>query len=150
MQVFNGKSRRGDNRMTRTALSFLAGAISVGVTAFMIGGRPSVLAFCLGLLTALCILVALVGSVDRLRSAARFLHAFADGISARRAPRGSANPPAEIQTAVERDVVQALIGLKATPKIAASAARQAVRELPDGSFDEVMRAALQFTRKAAA
>ena len=135
--------------MTRTALAFLAGAISVGIAAYLVDSRPSSLGFFLGLLTAACVLTALVGSVDRLRSAARFLNAFADGISARR-PRGSAQPAAEIQTAVEREVALALIGLKATPKIAARAARQAVRELPDGSFDEVFRAAMKFTGKAAA
>lgn len=146
--------------MTKFSLSYLAGALSVGIAIYLDGGRGSLIAFGLGVLTVVSIAVALLASTTRLRRAARVLNAFAAGLDAR-APRElaivepkpakAAKPEPEPidDSTVEGQVATALINFKVPEKRALEIARRAVAQLPGGDFQSTFRIALQRAKAAA-
>jgi hypothetical protein len=138
--------------MNRIALSFLAGAASVGITAFVTDPRPSSFGFALGILTALATVAALIGSAKGARRVARFLNIVADGLTGSRSTLLTSSKPsttAEIPGPVERDVISALQNYGMPRKAAVQLAHDTVTANPEADFDEAMRAALSSSRKAA-
>lgn len=64
--------------MTKVLISFLAGVLAMAVVVYVTGARLSTPMFFAGALAVLVPQIAFLCSVDRMRSAARFLNAFAD------------------------------------------------------------------------
>jgi hypothetical protein len=136
--------------MNRIALSFLAGAASVGVTAFVTDPRPSSFGFALGIITALATVAALIGSARGARRVARFLNIVADGLTGSRSTLLTASPSTtEIPGPVERDVISALQNFGMARKAAVQLAHDTMTANPSADFNEAMSAALS-SRKAVA
>jgi hypothetical protein len=138
--------------MNRIALSFLAGAASVGITAFVTDPRPSSFGFALGIITALATVAALIGSAKGARRVARFLNIVADGLTGSRSTLLTASPSTttEIPGPVERDVISALQNFGMPRKAAVQLAHDTMTANPAADFNEAMSAALGSQRKAAA
>lgn len=141
--------------MTKTALSFLAGAISVGVTAFVTNPQPSAFGFSLGMITAVATIAALIGSAQRARRVARFLLIVADGIDGKssRMAVGTAVTPkqaVEMPGPIERDVISALQNFGMPKKAAAQLARRTIAGNPAADLTTALDAAMKSSRKAVA
>jgi hypothetical protein len=146
--------------MTKFSLSYLAGALSVGIAIYLDGGRGSLVAFGLGVLTVVAIAVALLASTSKLRRAARFMTAFADGIEARQQiEKGTVdmqitpNPDGGMNmqitpSSIEGQVASALVNFKMPKKIAIAAARRAVQQEPH-DFNKAFSVAVQLAKVAA-
>lgn len=140
--------------MNKISLSFFAGALSVGATAFVTGPRPSAFGFALGIMIALATVIALIGSAKRTRRVARFLLIVADGLD------GKQTMTMERRTAaveafpgpVERDVISALQNFGMPRKAAVELAHGVVESNPNADVIEATRIALTRTtfKKAAA
>jgi hypothetical protein len=70
--------------MLKTSIAFLAGVLLMAGIMYGAGARFSVALFVAGVVSVAAPLVALLSSVSRIRAAARFLSAFADGLEGRR------------------------------------------------------------------
>jgi len=146
--------------MTKFSLSYLAGALSVGIAIYLDGGRGSLVAFGLGVLTVIAIAVALLASAAKLRRAARFMSAFADGIESRQhvkkgtvdmqiTPNADGGMNMQITpSTIEDQVASALVNLKTPKKVAIDAARRAVQITPN-DFNKAFAVAVRFAKVAA-
>ena len=70
--------------MTKLTIAFLSGAVTVAACVVAAGGRASIITFALGVFLSAVVLVAALASRTRLRSAARFLSAFAQALESKR------------------------------------------------------------------
>lgn len=139
--------------MNRIALSFLAGAASVGITAFVTDPRPSSFGFALGIITAIATVAALIGSAKSARRVARFLLIVADGFDGKQTMTMTGERRAaaveQIPGPVERDVISALQNFGMSRKAAVQLAQDVVAANPSADVLEATRIALSSSRKAA-
>ncbi len=132
--------------MTQFSLSFLAGAMTVAIGVFANGGRPAFVTYILGLMTAAAIAAALLGSISKLKRAARFLAAFAAGLEQRR-PAPSELASGDGVSTIEQEIASALVNFGTRKKAAAIAARAAVEQVgPSASFQDTFQAAVAIAR----
>lgn len=138
--------------MTKTALAFLAGSLSVGALSFITHPAPIASGFALGMLTAVAIVAALIGSAPRTRRVVRFLEIVADGLSGTKTTTirsiSSARPKSvEMPGPIERDVTSALVNFGMARKAAEKTAHEALASNPDGDLNSVLAIAMQSSRK---
>ncbi len=132
--------------------AYVAGVATVAFAHSCASGEPGKLGFGLGVVTAFLLLAWLLASQDRQQRAGKFLL---------RLSGAKVNTPAPVtreKTAQEKpqirkddspvftDVVLALRGMGADKSRARWAAGQATMRLPDGTFDEVFKLAVQALR----
>jgi len=137
-------------------IGFLLGAVSVCGCVLWAGGRFVALAFGLGGALMGLAVIACLGSVRRLRRAARVLNAVANAWS----PAAQPCKPLSAQCGrstdqhspeyldIEADVVSALVNQGARRKAAATATRTAMQSSSDPQFEPVYRRAVQCLRAA--
>lgn len=136
--------------MTKILLSYLAGTLTIGIAVYVSAGNSFLIAFALGAFTVLTAAAVALGSVKRIRSATRFLTAFASGLESRGSHQVETPAVVAIQSTVERDVRSALINMGTSHKIAQTAAQTAAAELPGAFFEDTFRLALKYAGRKAA
>jgi hypothetical protein len=126
--------------MIKTSLAFLAGVIAMALVVYVTGARFAAPMFFAGIVTVLAPSIALLASVERIRTAARFLNAFADSWQGKK-------PEPVIETdPLAGDVASALVNQGVGEKLANKIAAQAVKGNRD--FDPAYRAALLLVPKS--
>jgi Holliday junction resolvasome RuvABC DNA-binding subunit len=134
--------------MLKFSLSYLAGALTVGVAVYLSAGNGTLIAFGLGVLTVTASGVAALSSVERIKRAARFLSAFAAGLEQRGGKLTEMPAPA---SQLETDVVSALVQLGTRRKAAEAAAKSAVAQLgTSADFETTFKTALASAKTKAA
>lgn len=78
--------------MLKTSLGYLAGVLTMAVVVYLTGAHFAAPMFFAGIAAVIVPGVALLSSVERIRSVARFLSAFADSFSSA-SSRSSSRPP---------------------------------------------------------
>ncbi len=78
--------------MIKTSLAFLTGVLSMGVIVYMAGARFAVPMFFAGICFVVVPVIAVLSSVQRIRSVARFMLAFADSWDGANSPRKQTGP----------------------------------------------------------
>ncbi len=135
--------------MLKTSLAFLAGVLAMAVVVYLAGARFAAPLFFAGIVAVFAPAIALLSSVPRLRAAARFLDAFADGCETTRhvekskpdqaAEQGEADP-------LTADVCSALVNQGVRENLALRIATEATKA--NRQFDPAYRAALLLVPKS--
>ena len=136
--------------MTRYALAFLSGAVTVALAVFFADSRLALM-FALGAVFTAAAGAAAVGSASRAEAAGEFLiaisHALRRAQGGRRTlPRVHPSPRAE-ESPMERDLASALRNFGAGRHEATAAARQAIAAAPGADYDTLFRLAVGQARK---
>lgn len=139
-----------ETMMTKLTIAFLSGAVTVLACVLAAGGRASIITFALGVFLSAVALGAGLASRTRLRSAARFLSAFAqalDSKTARPVEIRKEQPEIGEPGSIGDLVYGGLLDLK-TPKGQAKAATlEALKLHPAAEFDELFNHAVAIARQ---
>lgn len=128
--------------MIKTSLGFLAGVLSMAVVVYLTGAHLAAPMFFAGMVAVLTPAIALLASIQRIRSAARFLSAFAHAWEKRIGP--DAPQPQQVDPLGE-EITSALVNMGTPKKAAAAAAAAATQQHRE--FDPAFRAALLLVPK---
>jgi hypothetical protein len=141
--------------MKTAAIGFVAGIVATIAGAYFSGAQQAPAMFFLGVATAASAGAIAIGSRRRMQAAARFLNALAVALGAAapqpaRIDQAKTTKPAIVPSAIERDLISALVNLKASRPAAAAIARQAIAENPAADLPRLLQIATAKARKEAA